>query len=132
MSQDKLTQRQARWVTYIQGFNMTIIHKLGRFNIVADALSRRPDYAMDINSIFVDQEININTLTTQIDIPALREEIAIGYATDTDLGPIFTAVQDQTDPVLCRKYRIVNGLLYLQDMDCLRLCIPDTVFRSFM
>jgi hypothetical protein len=40
----KLTRRQARWVTTLQEYDYDIVHVSGKSNTKADALSRRPGY----------------------------------------------------------------------------------------
>lgn len=39
-----LTPRQAKWLEVLQEFNCKIVYRPGEKNVVADALSRRPDY----------------------------------------------------------------------------------------
>jgi hypothetical protein len=43
-SQPQLSNRQARWVEYLQQFDLVINYRDGKDNVVADALSRRGDY----------------------------------------------------------------------------------------
>jgi hypothetical protein len=43
-SQPHLSNRQARWVEYLQQFELAISYREGKENVVADALSRRGDY----------------------------------------------------------------------------------------
>lgn len=42
--QPHLSRRQATWIEKIQSYDMLIEYQPGKFNYVADALSRRPDY----------------------------------------------------------------------------------------
>jgi transposase InsO family protein len=43
-SQPHLNERQARWLGLLAEFDYTIVHRPGKQNLVADALSRRPDH----------------------------------------------------------------------------------------
>jgi hypothetical protein len=42
-TQPNLSERQARWMGQLAEFDYTIVHRPGKTNVVADALSRRPD-----------------------------------------------------------------------------------------
>src|SRR5260363_101362 len=42
-TQAKLSRRQTRWLETLQAYNFTIKYRLGKTNIVADTLSRKPE-----------------------------------------------------------------------------------------
>ena len=44
LKQPTLMPKQARWLQTLSEYNLQIIHKPGVQNVVADALSRRPDH----------------------------------------------------------------------------------------
>jgi RNase H-like domain found in reverse transcriptase len=46
----KVTGRQARWLTFLQDFNYTLSHIPGHQNTVADLLSRRSDLNKGVNT----------------------------------------------------------------------------------
>lgn len=50
MGQRDLSGRLARWALKLQGMNFSIEHRTGKDNVVADALSRTPEFE-DINEI---------------------------------------------------------------------------------
>ena len=39
-----LSQRMARWLSFFAEYNFHVEYKPGKLNVIADALSRRPDY----------------------------------------------------------------------------------------
>lgn len=41
-----LSQRMARWLSFFAEYNFTVAYKPGKLNVLADALSRRPDYEL--------------------------------------------------------------------------------------
>lgn len=109
--QPNLTGRQARWSEFLQSYDVEIIYKPGASNIVADALSRRPD--LKINNISV---------LNQVDMSLYKN-----YADCTSFKEVFHALTVPQDP--CPKkleaklprYRITDDLLYFDD----RLCVPS-------
>ncbi|KAE9159708.1 hypothetical protein PF004_g31438 [Phytophthora fragariae] len=44
MKSPHLSQRMARWLSFFAEYNFVVHYKPGKNNILADALSRRPDY----------------------------------------------------------------------------------------
>jgi hypothetical protein len=44
ISQKSLSPKQSRWIEFLSSFYCKIEYKEGRYNVVADALSRRPDH----------------------------------------------------------------------------------------
>ncbi|KAG2808046.1 hypothetical protein PC116_g21247 [Phytophthora cactorum] len=41
-----LSQRMARWLSFFAEYNFRVEYKPGKLNVLADALSRRPDYEL--------------------------------------------------------------------------------------
>ena len=98
-SQTKLNKRHARWIAFIDSFTFVIKYKVGKTNVVADALCRR------------------YTLITTLDAKLLGFEfIKDIYAIDPDFNEIFTSLPRRTR----EHYFISQGFLYYKD----KLCIP--------
>jgi transposase InsO family protein len=51
--QSHLDKQQARWMAALQAYDLQLRYVAGRFNMVADALSRRPDHQVALGSISV-------------------------------------------------------------------------------
>ncbi|GMF29288.1 unnamed protein product [Phytophthora fragariaefolia] len=74
-----ISQRMARWLSFFAEYNFEVECKPGRLNFVADALSRRPDYAVhktDANAIGV---VRMST-----PLLALLDDVRSAYANGAD------------------------------------------------
>lgn len=47
-TQPNLNERQTRWMGELAEYDYTIVHRPGKTNVVADALSRRPDHLLSV------------------------------------------------------------------------------------
>ena len=85
---NQLSSRQARWAEFMSQFDYDIIYRQGKDNIVADALSRRPDHKNinnDNNHKNNENDISLNNLNSSniiIDDESLLKEIKNGYKND--------------------------------------------------
>jgi hypothetical protein len=109
--QEKLNQKHAKWVEYMQNFTFVIKHISGTANKVADALSRK---------CLLLQEFRVKTLGF--------ENLKDMYAGDADFGEAYEAAEN---PVLRDRspwidYMIQDGLLFRGN----QLCIPNCSMRE--
>ncbi|GMF14891.1 unnamed protein product [Phytophthora fragariaefolia] len=117
-----ISQRMARWLSFFAEYNFQAEYKPGRLNVVADALSRRPDYAVhkvDANAIGV--------VRTSTPSSPLLDDVRSSYATDADAKQLlnyFAAPSDKSRQKLAkhlrarvRRYRVHNGLLLYNAVD---------------
>ena len=80
-----LNGRQARWAEELSSYDFSIEHVKGKENVVADALSRRPDYQEDTEEVETESllreengKLRINKammVSTQMDDSELKDEI---------------------------------------------------------
>ncbi|KAE8963735.1 hypothetical protein PR001_g29279, partial [Phytophthora rubi] len=99
--------RMARWLSFFAEYNFTVEYKPGKQNVLADALSRRPDYEL--------------AHLAYLESP-LYELIREAYADDDDLAGLVEALSAPNMAVeltarqrsRLHRYSVVEGLLYYQ------------------
>ncbi|GMF23914.1 unnamed protein product [Phytophthora lilii] len=106
-SSPHLSQRMARWLSFFAEYNFRVEYKPGKLNVLADALSRRPDYEL----------AHISQVTTD-----LYDRIRMAYRDDDSLAPLvryFTAGTDAKVEWLSlrqraqlHRYEWADGLLH--------------------
>jgi hypothetical protein len=114
LTKPDLNKRQAGWLDFIQEFNLEIIYRPGKENTVADALSRRPDYV-------------INVIQPLSPPKGLLPAIQKAAKTDKLYQHLFRQVQAQnrTD------FKIRDGLLYKEERPSPpRLYVPNGTIRT--
>ena len=93
LSQPTLSARQARWSEFMQQFDMKIVHRPGKLNEAADALSRRPDH----------QQVVLNAVSSINLDHSVIESIKATYDADEELKE-----QLQTDQTISQR----DGLVF--------------------
>ncbi|KAG2793074.1 hypothetical protein PC129_g23527 [Phytophthora cactorum] len=106
-----ISQRMARWLSFFAEYDFRVEYKPGRLNVVADALSRRPDYAVktaDANRIGVENAKQLLTYASAPSDEARRK-----------LAPHLRA--------RAHRYRVHEGLLLYSavDDDVIRIVVPN-------
>lgn len=101
----------ARWLSFFAEYNFVVHYKSGSTNIIADALSRRPDYDLRENnpvpaSMYTDKDdcvacatLRANALAVSTVNP-LRVEIADAYERDEFYLPIVRYRRAPSDDTL--------------------------------
>jgi hypothetical protein len=117
-TQPKLSKRQVRWITQLADFDFDIVYRPGKDNVVADALSRRPDHRVSDDK--EDQSYLAGLNLHQLHIGGdLLEEIRRAYVNDPECA---AALKNPSTSV----YKIRHGLLYRPD-DRLRIPKDDSI-----
>lgn len=106
-SQQKLSKRHVRWITFVETFPYVIKYKAGKTNVVADALSRR--YAL------------VAILDAKLLGFHMIKEL---YDTDHD----FSEIYKQCSRSGKGKFFIHDGFLYCNN----KLCIPSCSIRELL
>ena len=111
-TQSNLNQRQLRWQEKTADYDMEILYKPGKENVVADALSR----------------IRINVLCP-LPTQSLRIQVIKGYR-NSPLGKFIKEMEKREEPI--KRYTVEKGLLYnrTDEFGPWRLCLPDIPYRK--
>ena len=124
--QPKLSERQARWNEFLAEFgnHISIEYQEGKKNVVADALSRRPDHATD-DPTLITTDTTLNTIVTIS--TSLNQTIRTGYQSD-DLckqilsGNVSVLKNHIKSKSNVKRFTIRDTLIYY---DRKRVYIPD-------
>ncbi|KAE8969139.1 hypothetical protein PR002_g27525 [Phytophthora rubi] len=150
MKSPHLSQRMARWLSFFAEYNFVVHYKPGKNNILADALSRRPDYDPrtvlgrqviddededdDHCAVCIASGINLTNVAPKMD---LRDEIVAAYADDVVYAGIVAylrAPSDETLEALSRntrnqidRYHLDGDLLCynIDKFDAPRVVVPN-------
>ncbi|KAG2873976.1 hypothetical protein PC114_g25552 [Phytophthora cactorum] len=127
-----ISQRMARWLSFFAEYDFQVEYKPGRLNVVADALSRRPDDAVktaDANWIGVE--------SVSAPSSSLIDDVKAAYASDADAKQLLSYASAPSDearrklaPYLrarARRFRVHEGLLLYSavDDDVIRIVVPN-------
>ncbi|CAI5701508.1 unnamed protein product [Peronospora effusa] len=127
MKSPHLSQRMARWLSFISEYNFVVHYKPGKTNILADALSRRPDYdpRTALSSQATDDEedddrcamcvsLNLTRVTPE---PCLFDEIVAAYKGDSDYADIIEYLRAPSDAALGALSRTKRDHIHRYSLD---------------
>ncbi|KAG2862723.1 hypothetical protein PC114_g28187 [Phytophthora cactorum] len=122
----------ARWLSFVAEHDFRVEYKPRRLNVVADALSRRPDSAV--------KTANANRIGVErVSAPSssLIDDVKVAYASDADAKQLLSYISAPSDearrklaPHLrarAHRYRVHEGLLLYSavDDDVIRIVVPN-------
>ena len=110
-TQQQLSGRQARWLEFLQQFDIEIEYKPGKLNVVADALSRRQDLQ---NGSAIVEGMNLEVVGEMSE--ELKTKVKKGYEEDQHCRAILTNSRE-----FHNHFTITNGLIFCNR----RLYVPD-------
>ncbi|GMF28100.1 unnamed protein product [Phytophthora fragariaefolia] len=124
------SQRMARWLSFFAEYNFVVHYKPGKNNIIADALSRRPDYAprrltrhQDIPDDDGDEDCCATCVTLGINatVPSpvlpLRQQIADAYEEDAFYAAISRYLRNPIADTLAELTRPTRDTITRYDLD---------------
>ena len=127
-----LSQRMARWLSFFAEFNFTVEYKPGRSNVIADALSRRPDYVPTHN-----EADGAASLTVSTPMSTLHDDIRRAYEFDEDASSLIKYFAEPSAKALAalparlrasiHRYTFNDGLLRyrVNNDDAYRIVVPN-------
>ncbi|GBG74618.1 hypothetical protein CBR_g19025 [Chara braunii] len=110
-TQSKMTPKLTRWAVEIDQYDFELKPVKGKYNVVADTLSKRSDY--------------FGAIVHYLDIGSdLQEKVRQAYAQDSIYSDLLKRVKEgpKTEP----DYRTIEGLLFEKTDVVDRLCVPNS------
>jgi len=112
-TQPNLSRRQARWMEFVQQFNIDITYAPGKTNVVADALSRHA-----LNTLHA---LDASSISTN-----LQDRIKAGYASDPIAQSLLQPPADDDAITSAIDYTVTDGIIfYGKDPASRRIYVPD-------
>jgi hypothetical protein len=131
------SQRMARWLSFFAEYNFSVEYKPGRLNVVAYALSRRPDYEPTPSS--KNNELNaVGSLNVSVPTSSIVDDARDAYAHDENVMRLKAFLTDPSPEAKRRlpasyrstahRYTKRNGLLYYSVVadDMPRVVVPES------
>ncbi|CAI5721540.1 unnamed protein product [Peronospora effusa] len=137
-----LSQRMARWLSFFAEYNFVVHYKPGKNNILADALSRRPDYDPrrdrghqpdnvddDVDICACCVELGLNAMIS-IPVLSIRTQIAESYANDSFYAGIINYLRDPSEKLLAKLTKPTRDNIKRYALDGPLLTYTMDVFNS--
>jgi transposase InsO family protein len=122
-TQPHLNPRQVRWLGLLAEYDHTIVHRSGKSNVVADALSRRPDHLLSVLHLAARRRAAPQQPTeTVIDLTPFTQRVLDAAADDEQYQQLLTAAA--ANPNTSGFDTDATGLLHYTAGGVDRLVIP--------